>query len=95
MTKKLDVISFLANVGTIGDWRMQGLPTDPLSTQNGILVTKSSRYPLLVDPQGQALSWILSKEKKNLPSWNGENGKYHVPFLSVSYHVYYFSRACK
>ena len=95
VTKKLDVISFLANVGTIGDWRMQGLPTDPLSTQNGILVTKSSRYPLLVDPQGQALSWILSKEKKNLPSWNGENGKYHVPFLSVSYHVYYFSRACK
>ena len=73
VTRKLDVISFLVDVGTIGDWNMQGLPTDPLSTQNGILVTKSTRYPLLIDPQGQALSWIQSKEESNLPSWNGQS----------------------
>ncbi len=73
VTTKLDVVSFLVDVGTIGDWNMQGLPTDPLSTQNGILVTKSSRFPLLIDPQGQALSWIQSKEAANLPSWNGQN----------------------
>ena len=72
VTAKLDVVSFLVDVGTIGDWNMQGLPTDPLSTQNGILVTKSSRFPLLIDPQGQALSWIRSKEAPNLPSWNGQ-----------------------
>ena len=73
VTHNLDVISFLVDVGTIGDWNMQGLPTDPLSTQNGILVTKSTRFPLLVDPQGQALSWILNKERENLPTWNGQN----------------------
>lgn len=73
VTRNLDVISFLVDVGTIGDWNMQGLPTDPLSTQNGILVTKSTRFPLLVDPQGQALSWILNKERENLPTWNGQN----------------------
>jgi dynein heavy chain len=72
VTTKLDVVSFLVDVGTIGDWNMQGLPTDPLSTQNGILVTKSTRFPLLIDPQGQALSWIKSKEAQNLPSWNGQ-----------------------
>ena len=38
VTSDLDVISFLADVATIGDWNMDGLPTDPLSTQNGILV---------------------------------------------------------
>ena len=54
VTKKLDVITFLVDVGTIGDWAMEGLPSDPLSIQNGILVTNSSRYPLLIDPQGQA-----------------------------------------
>jgi len=73
VTRKLDVVSFLVDIGTIGDWNMQGLPTDPLSTQNGILVTKSTRFPLLIDPQGQALSWIKNKESKKLPNWNGQN----------------------
>ena len=73
VTRNLDVISFLADVGTIGDWNMDGLPTDPLSTQNGILVTSSARFPLLVDPQGQALRWIKNKERDHLPTWNGQN----------------------
>ena len=73
VSRSLDLSSFLADVGTIGDWNMDGLPTDPLSTQNGILVTSSSRFPLLIDPQGQALSWIQNKEKSNLPTFNGQN----------------------
>jgi dynein heavy chain len=50
ITKGLDVISFMVDIGTIGDWNMQGLPADPLSIQNGIMVTNSTRYPLLIDP---------------------------------------------
>ncbi|CCI47848.1 unnamed protein product [Albugo candida] len=69
VTVDLDVISFMVDIGTIGDWNMQGLPTDPLSIQNGIMVTRSSRYPLLVDPQGQALSWIRNKEADRIPSY--------------------------
>jgi dynein heavy chain len=67
VTPHLDVTSFLVDVGTIGDWNMEGLPTDPLSIQNGILVTRSSRFPLLIDPQGQALNWIRNKEHDRLP----------------------------
>jgi len=67
VTSDLDVTSFTVDIGTIGDWNLQGLPTDPLSVQNGILVTRSSRYPLLVDPQGQALNWIKNKEADTMP----------------------------
>lgn len=65
----LDVISFMVDIGTIGDWNQQGLPADQLSIQNGILVTRSSRFPLMIDPQGQALNWIKSKEATNVPLW--------------------------
>ena len=27
------------------------------------------RYPLMIDPQGQAVSWIRSKESSNLPTF--------------------------
>merc|ERR1711871_545204 len=69
VSRDLDVISFMVDIGTIGDWNMQGLPADPLSIQNGILVTRSSRFPLMIDPQGQAINWIKNKEAANVPIW--------------------------
>jgi dynein heavy chain, axonemal len=47
-------------------WASTGLPSDELSIQNGILTLRSSRYPLCIDPQMQAVTWIKRKCGKEL-----------------------------
>lgn len=47
-------------------WNSEGLPFDEVSIQNGILTMRSSRYPLCIDPQQQALMWIKKREGSNL-----------------------------
>jgi dynein heavy chain, axonemal len=55
--------------GTLGDpvqvrqWNIDGLPTDSFSCDNGIIIFNSRRWPLMIDPQGQANRWIRNMEK--------------------------------
>ncbi|KAM9855172.1 dynein axonemal heavy chain 2-like [Aulostomus maculatus] len=55
---------FLSDPIAVRDWNIQGLPSDAFSTENGVIVTRGNRWPLIVDPQGQALKWIKKKEMK-------------------------------
>jgi dynein heavy chain len=54
----LDLISFLVSADKIGSWGLMGLPNDELSKQNGIIIEKSKRFPLIIDPQNQARTWL-------------------------------------
>jgi len=48
----------------VREWNIQGLPTDLFSTENGVIVTRGSRWPLMVDPQAQAIKWVKNMERK-------------------------------
>merc|ERR1719446_1944817 len=64
-TDDLGVSLFLVDAATIGDWSLEGLPSDELSVENGIMVTRSKKWPLMIDPQSQGMGWIKSREAKN------------------------------
>jgi dynein heavy chain len=55
----------MGNPVQIREWQNQGLPTDPVSVNNGILVDKCRRWPLMIDPQMQANTWLRKKEEAN------------------------------
>ena len=55
----------LASPVEIREWNIWGLPTDDVSVDNGILVTRGRRWPLMIDPQAQANTWVKNMEQKN------------------------------
>ena len=40
-----------------------GLPRDTLSIENGVITQFSRRWPLFIDPQGQANKWVKTMER--------------------------------
>ncbi|XP_023932407.1 dynein heavy chain 3, axonemal [Lingula anatina] len=49
----------------IRDWNIAGLPVDSFSVDNAIIVMNANRWPLMIDPQGQANKWVKNMEKAN------------------------------
>lgn len=49
----------------IRNWVIQGLPSDAFSVENAIIQSKTRRWPLFIDPQGQANKWLrmMGKER--------------------------------
>jgi dynein heavy chain len=67
--KKIPCSETPSLTNTLGDavkiraWQIAGLPVDAFSVDNGIIVDNSRRWPLCIDPQGQANKWIKNMEK--------------------------------
>ena len=55
----------LGSPTSIRSWIINKLPNDSFSIENGIMLFKSNRWPLMIDPQGQANKWIKKLEEKN------------------------------
>lgn len=64
-TQDYQLTQVLGDPVLIRSWNIFGLPTDLFSIDNGIIVTNSRRWPLMIDPQGQANKWVKNMEKDN------------------------------
>ncbi|XP_055967922.1 dynein axonemal heavy chain 7 [Sorex fumeus] len=59
------LMSTLGEAVAIRVWNIAGLPSDSFSIDNGIIIMNARRWPLMIDPQGQANKWIKNFEKAN------------------------------
>lgn len=66
MSPQISLSSFLCDSKDVASWQLEGLPVDSFSLENGILVSNCPRWPLLIDPQFQAVKWIQKREGEDL-----------------------------
>lgn len=57
-SEEFSLAKILGDPVTIRDWVISGLPNDNFSIDNAIIMSVARRWPLLIDPQGQANKWI-------------------------------------
>ncbi|KAG8867814.1 hypothetical protein FRC20_004812 [Serendipita sp. 405] len=59
-------LSFPEYLSTADDrlsWQAKALPADNLCTENAIMLNRFNRYPLIIDPTGQATTFLLNQYK--------------------------------
>ncbi|CAL4067976.1 unnamed protein product, partial [Meganyctiphanes norvegica] len=59
-------IEYLSNPDERLRWQGNSLPADDLCTENAIMIKRFNRYPLIIDPSGQAVEFVMNefKDKK-------------------------------
>lgn len=58
-----NLVTIMGDPVVLRNWGIAGLPSDQVSSENGILTTKAERFALCIDPQQQANMWIKKLEK--------------------------------
>ena len=66
MTAGIEPLDLLTNDSQKAQWQNEGLPADRISIENGAIITNCNRWPLIIDPQLQGISWIRSHEEAKL-----------------------------
>ncbi|GAA6000808.1 hypothetical protein JCM10207_004669 [Rhodosporidiobolus poonsookiae] len=60
---ELSLTEYLSTADERLEWHARSLPTDELCTENAIMLKRFDRYPLVVDPSGQATTFLLNEYK--------------------------------
>nr|XP_024214265.1 dynein heavy chain, cytoplasmic isoform X3 [Halyomorpha halys] len=57
---------YLSNPDERLRWQANSLPTDDLCTENAIMLKRFNRYPLIIDPSGQATEFIMNEYRDKI-----------------------------
>ncbi|XP_061172861.1 cytoplasmic dynein 1 heavy chain 1-like isoform X1 [Saccostrea echinata] len=56
-------VEYLSNADERVRWQANTLPADDLCTENAIMLKRFNRYPLVIDPSGQATEFLMNEYK--------------------------------
>jgi len=59
----LGIVETLSTGAQRLSWQAEGLPADQLSTENGVILDHAIRFPLVIDPSGQAIAFLMSHHR--------------------------------
>ncbi|KAI8505360.1 Cytoplasmic dynein 1 heavy chain 1 [Branchiostoma belcheri] len=57
-------VEYLSNADERLRWQANALPADDLCTENAIMLKRFNRYPLIIDPSGQATAFVLNEYRE-------------------------------
>lgn len=60
---ELSLSEYLSTADDRLNWQSKSLPSDALCTENAIMLKSYNRYPLIIDPTGQATTFLLNEYK--------------------------------
>jgi hypothetical protein len=56
-------LQYLSNADERMRWQANQLPSDDLCVENAIMLKRFNRYPLIIDPSGQATEFLMNEFK--------------------------------
>jgi dynein heavy chain 1 len=59
----LGMVESLSKASDRLQWQSHGLPGDSLSLENGVILDHCVRFPLIIDPSGHAIDFVMNKYK--------------------------------
>lgn len=64
-SKTFSLVETIGDAMVVRDWHSHGLPNDNFSIESALIAFNANLWPLMLDPQNQANTWIKNMEQAN------------------------------